>query len=265
MRPPGLRGRYGSAPVANESRLLLDENKLADERARKKFVKTFCSTQQLARRLASEFNEKLKRTRRVHPKTPRVAFLDCSIYELEDKKLGRLSVLVEEKLDHSKWQKWNCNNGFVQGMKAPPKYTQEGMVDIMSKGVTQDLGMIAEGTDEEESNDEDNEGFQIQFTAFEVAQAFSHFTFVTTGRKRLVCDLQGVFDEEANVLRFSDPVIHYSNPRSGRRGVHGLTDRGEKGIRIFFDTHYKHCGHLCKLMMRGFRRPTHQQGNVKKG
>ena len=68
------------------------------------FVQTFCSTQQLSRRLAREFNEKLNETYRVDTKTPRISFLDCSIYEI-DVGDGPMSVLVEEKLDHMKWTK----------------------------------------------------------------------------------------------------------------------------------------------------------------
>lgn len=53
----------GKPMVAKESRLLLDEDKAADEAARKKFVRTFCSTQQLSGRLADEFNHKMDQTR----------------------------------------------------------------------------------------------------------------------------------------------------------------------------------------------------------
>jgi len=49
-------------------------------------------------------------------------------------------------------------------------------------------------------------------TASEVAQTFSHFSYYATGKERLVCDLQGVYNEKENVLKLSDPVIHYYNP-----------------------------------------------------
>lgn len=243
----------GKPLVAKESRLLLSEDIRADETERKKFVRTFCSTQQLARRLAGEFNEKLEKTHRVDKSTPQVAFLNCSVYQLDDKLQGKTSVLVEEKLDHEKWYKWNANNGFVEGMTKSPEFDSSKLRAAITKLDHEDLGMIAEGSDEE---DEEHTAQQIEpkvFSASEVAQAFSHFTYWATGRKRLVCDLQGVFDAKDNLLKLSDPVIHYYHcGRSDRRFVHGRTDRGRKGIAMFFETH--ECGHLCLLMLRGFRR-----------
>lgn len=255
----------GPPLVAKESRLVLEEG-VGDETSRKEFVRTFCSTQQLARRIAEEFNDKLETTRRVDKGTPRIAFLDCSVYQLRDKYLGESSVLVEEKLDHEKWHKWNANNGFVEGMKSAPVMCEMSIRDTMAKMAQQDLMAIVEGgSEEEEESDDDDElaapSMQpICFTASEVAQAFSHFSYLATGRKRLICDLQGIFDEEANVLKLSDPVIHYYHSgRSDRRFVHGRTDRGRKGMAMFFETHHEHCGHLCKLVNRGFRRPRHHR------
>ena len=257
----------GPALVAKESRLILEDDNTGsgDEAARKKFVRTFCSTQQLARRLAQEFNEKMERTLRIHRDTPRVTILDCSIYEIKDKNTGLNSVLVEQKLDHTKWHKWNSNNGYVEGMQktascAEVKNAKQPDFSLNMQAL--DLGAIGEGSeDEEDSCDEEaaisNRVIQpVLFNASEVAQAYSHFTYQASGRKRLVCDLQGVFDDKANLLRFSDPVIHYHNlRRSDRKCVHGQTDRGEKGLRMFFETHHEHHGHLCRLMLRGFRRP----------
>jgi hypothetical protein len=128
--------------------------------------------------------------------------------------------------------------------------------------------MIAEGSDSDDSSDEDNESLKclsqsspIVFSPFEVAQAFSHFTYLATGRKRLVCDLQCVYDEKRNELRLSDPVIHYYNQfRSDRRLVHGKTDRGRRGISMFFATHKNYCGQLCRLANGGLRK--HRKMNV---
>jgi Alpha-kinase family len=118
--------------------------------------------------------------------------------------------------------------------------------------------VIEEGSDEKDDLEEETNQGSIEpkvFTAAEVAQAFSHFTYWATGRKRLVCDLQGVHDKENQMLRLSDPVIHYWNAYcTERRRVHGLTDRGRPGIADFFATHQ--CGHLCNLMVRGFKKGT---------
>jgi len=81
--------------VAKESRLVLE----GGEEKRQTFVRTFCQTQQLARRVAEEFNRKLNGLHRVSAATPRVTFLDCSVYVLDDNKQGQQSVLVEEMLD----------------------------------------------------------------------------------------------------------------------------------------------------------------------
>lgn len=253
----------GKALVAKESRMILDAEKLADEQARKKFVRTFCSTQQLARRLAAEFNKKLDDSYRVDPATPRIVFLDCSVYQLDDKNFGTASVLVEERLDHTKWHKWNCNNGFVEGMSKAPEFSQATLRQAFTKVDAEDLGIIEEEEDEEdgeECDDVDDGNANVPskepkvFTASEVAQAFSHFSYFASGRKRLVCDLQGVYDEKTRILRLSDPVIHYHNPkRADRSRVHGDTDRGRKGVAMFFETHHEHCGHLCMLVLRGLR------------
>jgi hypothetical protein len=124
--------------------------------------------------------------------------------------------------------------------------------------------MIEEGSEEdEEDSDEEKEApavlsekGAIVFSPFEVAQAFSHFSYWASGRKRLVCDLQGVSDESNNVLMFSDPVIHYYNPDgyTCRKNVHGRTDQGKEGMHKFFHTHSDYCGHLCKIVNRGFRK-----------
>ena len=218
-----------------------------------------------------KFNDKLKAHPRVHPDTPQVSFLDCSIYELDDETTGKASVLVEDKLDHSKWYKWNSNNGMVDGVKnstnAATKrhallYKSVGTNEIVHPSVSLDLGKIEEGSEEEDEDDnessEENKAKQaskILFSPSQVAQAFSHFSYEYSDRRRLVCDLQGVYDEEKNLLQFSDPVIHYFNPQlTDRRCVHGRTDRGRAGIDDFFATHS--CveqGNLCPLMTRGFR------------
>lgn len=65
----------------------------------------------------------------------------------------------------------------------------------------------------------------IFVTPDEVAQAFSHFSFVHSGRKMLICDLQGVYDRRNNIFRFTDPVIHYDDVRKiEQRGLYGRTD-----------------------------------------
>eukprot|EP00536_Pseudo-nitzschia_multiseries_P006283 jgi/Psemu1/192727/e_gw1.131.23.1 len=274
----------GKPLVAKESRLVLE----GGEADRELFVRTFCRAQQLARRIAAEFNDRLDRLHRVDKSTPRVAFLDCSVYKLEDKNLGTQSVLVEEKIDHRAWHKWNMNNGYVEGMEAVPEFNHDTMrsaldhlaslndlhdgenhedgfkSNLVSKCFDADLGAIEEGDEEDDSEgetDDDssvdpNHGITaIKFGVSEVAQAFSHFSYIASGKKRLICDLQGVFDEPSNTLKLTDPVIHYFNyRRQERERVHGRTDKGRQGMAMFFETHKDCCGHLCRLVTGGFRR-----------
>jgi hypothetical protein len=171
--------------------------------------------------------------------------------------LGKQSVLVEERLDESKWHKWNANNGYVEGKKTIT-FTEEIMRSALTSLDKIDLNIIEEGSDdeeEEESDEDERHIVPILYTPSQVAQAFSHFSYCESHRKRLVCDLQGVYDEKNNVLRFSDPAIHYyDHRREDRRMVHGRTDRGRKGIGMFFETHKDNCSLLCKLSTGGFRR-----------
>lgn len=83
-------------------------------------------------------------------------------------------------------------------------------------------------------------------------QAFSHFSYRYSRRRRLVCDLQGVLSSDVGtregcegVFKLTDPVIHYSS-RSGRRQVYGKTDFGRKGMQNFFKTHL--CNDVCVLL-----------------
>lgn len=252
----------GNPMVAKESRFVLEKG-IADEKERKKFALSFCRTQQLARRIAEEFNTKMNEIAMIDSKTPKIKFLDCSIYRLGDNNLGNLSVLVEDRIDHHEWYKWNSNNGFVEGMQHVPTF-DDTCFNKATLGLNNlDIGMIEEGDEEDEDdssvesfNHSENKKFSpIIFTPSEVAQAFSHFSYWATGRKRLICDLQGVYDKEENTLILSDPVIHYRNVNKStcKPCKHGRTDRGSKGMWMFFATHKDYCCKLCRLVTRGFK------------
>ncbi|KAL7546824.1 hypothetical protein ACHAWF_010155, partial [Thalassiosira exigua] len=192
----------------------------------------------------------------VDKRTPRVDVLDCSIYNLNDHVLGKVSTLVEPRIDHNKWHKWNANNGYVDGMDAAPDLSEAAMEETEKLLKNMDLGAIEEGSeDEEDSTSDQSQSLarqEIVYTPSEVAQAFSHFSYWATGRKRLICDLQGVHDEKSNIIKLSDPVIHfYDHRRESRRNVHGATDKGSKGIKMFFVTH--ECNKLCFQTINGFK------------
>ena len=82
-------------------------------------------------------------------------------------------------------------------------------------------------------------------------QAFSHFTYRASGRRLLVCDLQGVLDEGSSPPRFrcTDPAIHYGGSVEGKfrdGGKFGRSDFGKKGMHRFFASHK--CSKLCGLL-----------------
>ena len=74
----------------------------------------------------------------------------------------------------------------------------------------------------------------------ELLQAFSHFTWVASGKSLVICDLQGV-NSEANHVTLTDPAIH-----SLSAGCYGPTDLGQQGVQSFFKTHL--CGDICRAM-----------------
>lgn len=173
------------------------------------------------------------------------------VYRLVDKNRVRQSVLVEERLDESKWEKWNSNNGYVMGMKSVPKFNEDGLekekMNVRISAI--ELETIEEG-DEDDSGSEEEQDFKREtYTPFEVAQAFSHYSYWASGKTRLICDLQGNFDEKKNMLSLSDPVIH-SDTESGM--YYGRTDRKRKGMSMFFATHK--CNKLCHITTYGLKK-----------
>ncbi|KAK1736886.1 alpha kinase family protein [Skeletonema marinoi] len=88
----------------------------------------------------------------------------------------------------------------------------------------------------------------MKWNTNDIPQAFSHFTYNASGRRFLVCDLQGVLDMKKTppVFELTDPAIHYSEQT--RRSDFGRTDKGENGIDQFFQTHT--CSDLCRMVCR---------------
>lgn len=163
--------------------------------------------------------------------------------------------------------KWNGNNGYEHGARAETSAAEEEDDDVLAP---QALCAIEEDEAEEVSESDDDEALveeeaeettasavdhvPVSFTAADIPQAFSCFSYRHSNRRLLVCDLQGVLNKECSPPRFelTDPVIHY-NSRSGRRNVHGRTDHGQKGINRFFSTH--ECGELCDALTKKWFNP----------
>ncbi|GFR40057.1 hypothetical protein Agub_g595 [Astrephomene gubernaculifera] len=192
------------------------------------FHRTFCKTQGEAEELAQLFNRRL-----AGGPAWQVHFLPCAVYTILDwrysiSKRGVLDILVEEELE-GKFTKWNNNAGGVaKGM--------QGVDNSL-------LGVIAEGDEEEdeEGGEEEVSSGASQGAVEHVPQCFSHFTYYVTGGRKLVCDLQGVWNP-VDGFTMTDPVIHHS---SGSKH-NGATDKGPEGFRSFFKTH--ECNALCRRL-----------------
>jgi len=249
MEPSGTF--TGQLMVAKEGRF--DED--LRSRSKQDFHKVFCATQAEAQMLAEKFNERLEKLPGVDALTPRVSFLECSVFFVHDETVegGRLGMLVEKQLDNSKYRKWNDNTGYVHD-QAPLSPEQAGQLEVAHL-----LDAIAEDDEEYEEEDDDEDAASetdapISINPADIPQAFSHFTHRYTNRKMLVCDLQGVLTKShsAATFEFTDPVIHYKSNR-GRKNVYGRTDRGPKGMNDFYRSHV--CSALCKMLNKHWVRP----------
>ena len=212
-----------------------------------KYFEVFCSTQQKARMMAEKFNVLLdKFLSKRGKKVPRIEFLPTWLYEHFIEGEGLCFGIVEKYLQ-GKYLKWNTNNGHVTEThpKADPNFP-----DLAST-------MIEEGDEEDEDDDDDEDDDFVdisQVTPSEACQAFSHFSWVFSRHKMLVCDLQGVIDNTdplgPTVLQLTDPVIHSRSSKETKsdssQKKFGRTDAGMKGMNLFFETHV--CNPLCKAL-----------------
>jgi Alpha-kinase family/von Willebrand factor type A domain len=262
------KGSFTLGPmVAKETNLVdLMEDNMA-------FHEIFCETQSLASFLADEFNMRVRAMPTYNAfLTPIISFLPCSVLELEDHTVsnGIKDVLVEKMLDTSKfrWRKWNDNGGGVDERACHSSLDLE--YEFKSLALTTEPAVIEEGSEDDESDEDSKElGLEegnghIDNAAPSVGleegnvhidnaapsaylQAFSHFTYVFTNKKILVCDLQGVYNTDTVPPSFelTDPAIHYYS-KKGRRMVYGRTDKGKRGMDRFMKTHQ--CSELCPLI-----------------
>lgn len=77
----------------------------------------------------------------------------------------------------------------------------------------------------------------------EVLDAFCHFTYHHSGEQYIVCNLKGIEDECH--FHLTNPTIH------SRNGMYGKKDKGEIGIRDFFEHH------VCNAICEHFTKPEH--------
>eukprot|EP00854_Cymbomonas_tetramitiformis_P014698 gene14698-17366_t len=175
---------HGPLLVAKESRFVEDSAKGILE-----FHLVFCETQAHASRLAQVFNQKLSLIPGVTNRTPRVKFLDCRVFVVQDRNYGRIGLLVEDMLDPMKYMKWNNNAGHVAGQAAVSAHQASGPL----------RPPIFEIQEEEVEEDEEEEGLQtgirdvsINIQDEDIPQAFTHFTYRYTERKMMNAQVLGV-------------------------------------------------------------------------
>ena len=188
------------------------------------FHKTFCKVQQLSQKVATHFNKIILRLPGVKRSvTPLINFLECYVMLLSDNK----GILVEKMLNHTRYKKFNSNDGYVDGM------SREEYANIKNGTRKRTAATMIR---------------DCSFTTDDIPQAFSHFSYIFSKRKFLVCDLQGVLstDTDEPLLELTDPVIHYSEMTN--RDDYGRTDRGQQGIDDFFRSHK--CSNLCHMLHR---------------
>eukprot|EP00970_Alexandrium_tamarense_P013794 scaffold3686_cov193-Alexandrium_tamarense.AAC.22 len=201
----------GPLLVGKESLFIEDMNK--DDA--KCFHKNFCKTQQLSQRFASYFNKKLLMLPGVDSsKVPTINFLDCWVMLYNDEDGEKKGILVEKMLNPLQYRKWNTNAGHVHHRGA-----SSGDVATPSS-----------------------------FAVEDIPQAYSHYTYLASKRKFLVCDLQGVLNTSSSppVFELTDPAIHYKEQT--HRINFGRTDLGEEGIQKFLLTHK--CSELCRMICK---------------
>jgi hypothetical protein len=212
----------------------------------RKFHEILARIQTDAANLAKIFSSRLPSPRREWT----VTFLDTFIYGMydDDYPHGQAWILVEPELD-GKFTKWNNNAGDV---RRPTKNKKQE-----SKAV--DFGIIEE-SDEDDDDDDDgddyyssgggrDDGGLATIEIDDIPQAFSHFTYEYSNGKKLVCDLQGVWNADDGFV-LTDPVIHHVSSKEGRKHRNGATDKGFEGVEKFFTSH--ECNALCKKL--GLRR-----------
>ncbi|KAF0695413.1 Aste57867_13762 [Aphanomyces stellatus] len=231
--PPIGTGTRGPLLAGKDSRFIVQDDDMEH------FHKVFCKTQRKAGVWADKFNVEVAR-RAPGRNIAAISFLDCSVYQFGIYEY----ILAEKLLDHAAYKKWNGNNGYVAGQGAACTPTIQNLLKQLEV-----CDAIAEGSDEDEDDDGRTQlpGRLANDEAIDnpelVPQAFSHFTYRRSKRRSLVCDLQGVYDDTANVFELTDPVIHYAGSKKRK---YGRTDHGNRGMHDFFITH--ECNALCKLL-----------------
>lgn len=123
---------------------------------------------------------------------------------------GRAWILAEHELE-GKFRKWNNNAGSIRETQAQRDRSQS--LTRMTRGPSEGprglfLGIGGAIIEEDEEEDDDDGEAIMPWDTDDVPQCFSHFTWSVTDGKRLVCDLQGVWNRVDGFV-LTDPALHY--------------------------------------------------------
>ena len=149
-----------------------------------------------------------------------------------------LGAIVEEEEEGSEEEEEDEDEAVdVEEGFGQPRPSEGGRIEVFER-IVQEGNMADRDLSSEVIPDED------------FMQAFSHFSYVRSGGRLIVVDLQGALDVRRDGSRefvLTDPAIHkrkYS--RVLKHMNFGRTDRGDKGIHNFFETHT--CNNACRLL-----------------
>jgi hypothetical protein len=257
------KGRFiGPKMVAKESRFVIETNTQRSYEGRMEYHREFMRCQLIASELADKFNNALdlcaahfgQAAHKGLSRNPRIRFLKPTVVEVHMEDGTEWNVLVEEQLEGD-YKKFNSNNGHVR---------DKDLLSLKNLNINEEpdpgLDAIAEGSEDEE--DSDDEIFDekesgpmaghYKFRDEDFPQAFSHFSYEKSKKFLMVVDLQGIFRVNKDGTKeyiLTDPAIHQRKRRRSNRSRNwsfGRTDRGEKGMKAFFDTH--ECNDACRFV-----------------
>jgi len=208
--------------IPTGQRLVAKEAAYNEDFSSGKFHHASCKMQAEADRLSKLFNERVSAFFDEQQQAKwSINFVPCVIYTVKDQhynpKNGTSWILAEPELE-GKWMKWNNNNG---------KVLESEKMTALEKQFARCM------TDQDE-----------EFHTADIPQCFSHFTWSVTDGQQLVCDLQGVWNNTDGFV-LTDPAMHTASLPS-RRGSGSMTDKGDKGIGLFFQSHQ--CSPLCRQL-----------------
>jgi len=187
-----------------------------EKETKEDFHKDFCRVQSVAYDLAEKFNHVVRQATRLkaisgETRPPEIKFVLCHVYTYTNHETKEDTGVLVERFLPGKFTKYNSNNGYVRESNNGVNNTRT--IELMSGKVMLE----------------------------EFVQAFSHWVYVHTNHTMVVCDLQGVLNEEGRYPEFllTDPAICTSKPPR-----YGKTDMKLSGIRNFCCTH--RCGIVCR-------------------